>query len=90
MSQNQEGVETFAIVPISKWRTMEKRLKNFEEDKAEPVPDPPQTTPPNVPAVEEPKKKELKQKYQKVQIKKLLQHVERLDDSQHITSLEKH
>ena len=88
MSQNQEGVETFAIVPISKWRTMEKRLKNFEEDKAEPVPDPPQTTPPNVPAVEEPKKKELKQKYQKVQIKKLLQHVERLDDSQHITSLE--
>ena len=42
MSQNQTAVETFAIVPISKWRSMEKRLKNFEGEKAEPAAEPPQ------------------------------------------------
>ena len=36
----------------------------------------------------QPKKKDHKAKYQKVQMKKLLQHLERLDGSQAITSLD--
>ena len=85
---SQSAVETFAIVPISKWRSMEKRLKSLEEEEAEEVFTPSPSAKPTLPAVVEPQKKELKQNYRKVQIKKLLQHLERLDDSQKITSLE--
>ena len=87
MSQNQPTVETFAIVPFAKWRAMEKRLKQQEEmsppPSRQPSPEPVETA-----AQEPPKKKDLKGKYRKVQIKKLLQHLERLDSSQNITSLE--
>lgn len=90
MSQNKPSVETFAIIPFAQWRSMEKRLKQQEEVPPEPPEAPPMETPPQpVQAAEEPpKKKELKNKYRKVQIKKLLQHLERLDGGQNITSLD--
>ena len=88
MSQNQPSVESFAIIPVAKWRSMEKRLKQQDETPVAPSREP--SPHPSVTDVttEEPKKKELKLKYRKVQMKKLLQHVERLEGSQEITSLE--
>ena len=90
MSQNKRSVETFAIISFAQWRSMEKRLKQQEEVPPEPPEAPPMETPPQpVQAAEEPpKKNELKNKYRKVQIKKLLQHLERLDSGHNITSLD--
>ena len=88
MSQNQPSVESFAIIPVAKWRSMEKRLKQQDDTPAKPSREP-SPQPASMDATpEEPKRKDLKLKYRKVQIKKLLQHLERLEGSQDITSLE--
>ena len=98
MSQNQPSVETFAIIPYAKWRSMEKRLKTLEQEEVQNVshPQPSREASPEPKEMEtevdvgksQPKKKDHKAKYQKVQMKKLLQHLERLDGSQAITSLD--
>ena len=99
VQSNEEAVETFAILPIGKFMSMEKRLKQTEvadeeqpspkvsdpsevEEVVEEVPAPP---PPPRASV---KKKDVKVKYRSTQIKKLLQHIEKKDGAQKISSLE--
>ena len=94
-----QPVETYAILPIAKFRAMQQRLEKSESEtrpeqtqtstEEEPLEvengSPTTSNPSQEPARE---KKDIKLKYRKVQIKKLLQHIERLEGSQDITSLE--
>ena len=91
-------VETYAIMPVAKFRALEQRLKKAESEvtpQASQVPTKDESmeeptndshSPPS-PQPEE-KKKDIKGKYRQVQIKKLLQHIERLEGSQEIMSLD--
>ena len=101
MVQNDdESVETFAILPIAKFMSMEKRLKKSEDsDQRPPTPKPSENTESETEVVENlesplpspkapTKKKEVKMKYRAAQIKKLLHHVEKKNGSEKITSLE--
>ena len=91
MADDGSTIQTYAIVPYAKWKTMEQRLQRAESEVNSEVQEPPtiqeapsedsqedNDTPP--PIVEEDKKKNnVKLKYQKSQIKKLLHHIESLE-----------
>ena len=104
MVQNKdEIVETFVIIPFGKYRAMEQRLQKAERSK-EDLPKPIKidalevqkeedeetpVIPVNLATTKSAVKKiDLKNKYRTAQIKKLLQLIEKKDDSQKITSLE--
>ena len=104
MVQNKdETVETFAIIPFGKYQAMEQRLQKAETSN-EDLPKPIKVDAPEVQKAEDEetpvipvdlattksavKKIDLKNKYRTAQIKKLLQLIEKKDDSQKITSLE--
>ena len=96
VQSNKEAVETFAILPIGKFMSMEKRLKKSEEsDQRPPTPKSSEKSesvenldsPPSSPKAPN-KKKEVKMNYRAAQIKKLLHHVEKKNGSEKITSLE--
>ena len=102
MADDGSTIQTYAIVPYAKWKTMAQRLQRAESEVNSEVQGPPPVQeapsepsqedmepPPPPPIVEEGKKKNnVKLKYQKSQIKKLLQHIERLEGGQGVTSLE--
>ena len=99
MADDASAVQTYAIIPHSKWEAMDQRLKKAESETTSGVQDPPEEPPEekidNPLTVSEPppleegrEKKDVKLKYRKVQIKKLLSHIERQEGGQGITSLE--
>ena len=90
MADDGSAVQTYAIVPYAKWKAMEQRLQKAESDMNSPVQVPPeiddppldaensQTMPDPTPMEEGPLvKKDVKLKYRKVQMKKLISHIER-------------
>ena len=101
MADDGPAVQTYAIVPHAKWKAMEQRLQRAESEANSEVQTQPATQEPhseglpadslsNPPSMNEgsEKKKDVKLKYRKVQMKKLLHHMERLEGSQGVTSLE--
>ena len=88
-------METFAIVPYPKYRSMEQRIKKVETSELPPPNEPPpeqmddQPSPQSSPLPPESGKKRDKVKtYRTVQVRKLLQYIKRMDNSQDITTLE--
>ena len=95
-------VETYAILPIAKYKAMEQRLKKSEsemkpeeshssneaEEAMEAEADVATTSKDSEDQAPNEGKKDVKLKYRKAQIRKLLHHVERLEGGQEITSLE--
>ena len=101
MADDCAAVQTYAIVSYAKWKAMEQRLQRAESEVNSEVQSQPASQEPpseafpadsgsNSPPVNEgaEKKKDVKLKYRKVQIKKLLHHIERLEGGEGVTSLE--
>ena len=102
VQSKEESVETFAILPYAKFASMEKRFKKAKADSGEDLPTSqlPEPQPTHIkevkkeeniplsPTLETVKKKDVKTKYRATQIKKLIQHIEKKDGAEKITSLD--